>query len=101
MEINVEEEKGLVRLVLSGRLDGASSPAFEKTGLPLVVSGKTLVLDCTTLQFISSAGLRSILMLAKKAKASAVPPFSISGLSGAVRESFLYSGFGSLLTIND
>ncbi|MDQ7826651.1 MAG: STAS domain-containing protein [Candidatus Eremiobacteraeota bacterium] len=98
MEIIVAEQEGMVSLLIAGRLDGTSSGEFEKAVLPLASSGKALVLDCKGLLYISSAGIRSILMTARKVKASGAS-FSVRGLSGPVRETFLQSGFGSLITL--
>jgi len=40
------------------------------------------------------------LAFARKAKAAGVA-FSVAGLAGGVRETFLHSGFGSLVTLDD
>ncbi len=90
----------MLRLVVAGRLDGTTAAEFEVTALPQAERGLPLVLDCTGLLYISSAGLRSILALARKSKAAGVT-FSITGMAGGVRDTFLHSGFGSLITLKD
>ncbi len=52
-----------------GRLDSATSPAFEQDLMKRIAEGHALmVLDLSGLTFISSAGLRTILLLAKQMK---------------------------------
>src|SRR5262245_25723751 len=55
-----------VRLFLAGRLDGVTSPQLE-AALEPVLSGnvRTLVLDLARLEFISSMGIRLIVMSQK------------------------------------
>ncbi|MCL2029920.1 MAG: STAS domain-containing protein [Oscillospiraceae bacterium] len=59
---------------------------------------KDLVFDFTGLTYISSAGLRVLLMTEKKARARGVQ-FSISGANQMVREIFDITGFSSVLSI--
>jgi anti-anti-sigma factor len=98
MDITIREETDLLRLVVAGRLDGTTAAEFESAALPLAGRGLPLGLDCTGLIYISSAGIRSILALARRAKAAGVA-FSIIGMMGGVRETFLHSGFGSLVAL--
>lgn len=54
---------------LEGRLDAASFAAFDEAMhdvTPLVDNGGTLVIDLSALDYISSAGLRSLAVLRKK-----------------------------------
>ena len=55
-----------VRLALAGRLDGATSPTLE-AALEPVLSGnaRTLILDLAELEFISSMGIRLIVISQK------------------------------------
>ena len=98
--ITIKEEQDSVHISVVGKLDGLSSAEFEKAVIPLAGSGRALVIDCSELLYISSAGMRSILMAARKAQAPG-SSFSLSGLSGAARESVIYSGFASLLRLDD
>lgn len=56
------------------------------------------VLDLADLSYISSAGLRVVLILAKKVKETG-GALIVCGLSGAVHEVFDVSGFLSILTV--
>lgn len=71
MEI-LEEKKGdSVVLSLQGRLDHTTIEAAEQRLLAAVDAGhRQLVVDLAGLDYISSAGLRVLLVVAKRAKAS-------------------------------
>lgn len=83
-------------LDVSGRVDSASSPAFEAklSGLP---SGPVVV-DFSRVDYVSSAGLRVLLAAAKRSKA-AQRGFALCGLKNTVREIFDISGFSTILSI--
>ena len=69
MEILEETQEGATIVLPRGRVDSVSSTDLEGCLLGHVAAGKTqLVVDCSSMEYISSAGLRVILMLAKKLK---------------------------------
>jgi len=82
-----------------GRLDSATSPAFEKDLLKRLEEGHTqLVLDLSGVTFMSSAGLRTILLLAKQLK-SVGGRLALCSLSKPVKEVFDLTGCDSLIDI--
>ena len=84
---------------LSGRIDAAASKQLEEQAMQWIDGGNSdLVLDCTSIVYISSAGLRVFLLIAKKIAASK-GSLKLCGLAGAVREVFDISGFSKLFTI--
>jgi anti-anti-sigma factor len=86
-------------LSLSGRLDGLSSPELEQQVSALIASGvRTLTLDLSGLDYVSSAGLRVFIIAAKKLKASnGIAQFT--SLTPAVREVFQVSGLLTALGV--
>ena len=52
-------------LKINGRLDTTTAPELEDTIDACVAGIKELVLDCTALEYVSSAGLRVILKAQK------------------------------------
>lgn len=101
MEIDVKKEGQAVIIALTGRMDAVSAPQFDKTVDDFIAQGKTRILiDFKSLEYISSAGLQSILALAKKLELidGAV---LLSDLNGAVKEVFEISGFSSIFPIFD
>jgi anti-anti-sigma factor len=99
MEINIRKEKGVPLVSVKGRIDAVTAPDFEKDLSDLIESGeKTVLVNLGELEYISSAGLRSILATAKRLKAEN-GKMVFAGLKGPVEEVFKISGFYSIFTI--
>ena len=93
MELEIREEQSATVVTVSGRLDTTTAPDFEKRLGEVIQSGKTmLVLNMAQLAYISSAGLRVVLQVAKDLKASQGDIF-LAGLKSPVKEIFDMSGF--------
>ncbi|MBC3907373.1 MULTISPECIES: STAS domain-containing protein [Undibacterium] len=83
----------------AGRLDSNNSAAFEKEILSAIDAGEVhILIDFSDLTYISSAGLRVILLTAKKTKA-ATGKLVLCSLSDSINEVFLVSGFNTILDI--
>ena len=83
----------------AGQLTSATSAEFEKEVRSRIEAGnRRLVLDLADLDYVSSAGLRSVLIAAKKAN-SADKTLVLVGMNAMVREVFRVSGFDRMLTI--
>lgn len=99
MEIALETQDGVQVLKLIGRLDSNTSPQLEKDLLGRIDGGPAkLVVDFTQLDYISSAGLRVLLMGAKKSKQTN-GRLALCCLKEHIREVFEISGFFGILTI--
>ena len=67
MELDFKSENGVTVLTMSGRLDSATSgPAEQKISEELSRGGSWIVL-MRDLEYVSSAGLRVFLLMAKQA----------------------------------
>lgn len=83
-----------------GRLDGTNSPTLEKQILTIIDGGsRRLLLDLGGLQYISSAGLRMALVVAKRMKASG-GQLALCSLNPQIAEVFKISGFDTILDIH-
>jgi anti-anti-sigma factor len=88
-----------VLLQPSGRLDANTSERFESEMIEqLSHSPKGMVMDFSEIGYVSSAGLRVVLLAAKKVKAMG-GTFVLCGISPAILEVFRVSGFLSILTV--
>jgi anti-anti-sigma factor len=99
--MNLEQEQCSDILILRpcGRLDSSSSPELERVVTEQLEAGvQRLVFDLSSLDYISSAGLRVILLAGKKLRASK-GKLVLVGLQTMVREVFDMSGFLSLFAI--
>ena len=92
---------GFKQLHLLGRLDSATSMALEKTINTLFESKQDRALiDFSGLSYISSAGLRLILVAAKRARQCG-GRLILCGLAPTVREVFEISGFLKIMETAD
>jgi stage II sporulation protein AA (anti-sigma F factor antagonist) len=101
MEIGIRKEAGATVATMTGRLDAVTAPEYESKINSVIEGGETLlVIDFEGLDYISSAGLRGLLVTAKllKAKQGQV---RFANVRGAVKEVFDISGFGSIFQMDD
>jgi anti-anti-sigma factor len=84
---------------LAGRLDGASSPTHEKALKELLVGDiSSLEVDLSDLDYVSSAGLRVLLVAAKAAKAKGGTVTLLSPKPATV-EVLKISGFDKIIPV--
>lgn len=96
MQFTQNKEGAFLVLAVEGRMDAATAPLFEAQCQGCLEAGdKRLVVDLGKLEYISSAGLRSILSAAKKLKAAG-GDMAFCALGGIVSEVFAVSGFTKL-----
>lgn len=69
MEIICTTKNSKTILTVSGRIDVNTSDDFQKQILSKMMEENEIFLDCSGIEYISSAGLRSMLIIAKKADA--------------------------------
>ena len=96
-----KERVGAVHVVTAhGRLDGIYSTAFAKeVGELITGTHPKILIDFADVDFVSSAGLRAVLLLMKKAKASG-GIFALCGVNTQVHEVLDISGFADMFSIH-
>ena len=93
MDINKVADNGKLKVAISGRLDTTTAPELEKE---LDFTGITSVeFDLADLEYVSSAGLRVILMVQKNVKGN----FVLKNVKPEIMEIFEITGFADILTI--
>ena len=103
MDIEVAEERegGALVLLPVGRLDSANARSFESVVMERVGSGEQrLLVDFSRLNFISSSGMRVLLMAAKKLHASR-GKLVLCAMPDHIHEVFRISGFDQIIPIRD
>jgi anti-anti-sigma factor len=99
MTIDVLDADGCKALKLAGRLNAEATGDFEAACERLLTGGGSqVILDCTSLEYLSSAGLCVILSLGKKIKNQG-GQLVLSVPAGTVRQIIDLSGFASLFTV--
>lgn len=101
MEITVKKDEKTLVVSVSGRMDAASAPDFDRQVEEQMTKGEySFLLDLSGLDYISSAGLRSMLTMAKKVRAND-GDLILCGLRDIVNEVFDVSGFSTIFKIYD
>jgi anti-anti-sigma factor len=99
MDIGREQQGDVTIVKLGGRFDSAAASAAEtQLGDALGTGSPRLALDMSRLEYISSAGLRVLLVLARKVQQGS-GKIALFGLAPNVREVFTVSGLDTILSI--
>lgn len=99
MQIETSKIGQTVVLAIKGRMDVIAALEYEKTIAACLQCGDLkFVVDLDGLDYISSAGLRSLLTTAKKIK-GAKGTANFCNVKGVVKEVFAMSGFDSILPV--
>ena len=99
MKMNQIQEGNLLKVEIEGRLDTATSPQLEAALLEVIDDVKELIFDFSKLEYISSAGLRILLMMQKKMMKQG--SMVIRHVNEIVAEVFEVTGFSDILTIEE
>lgn len=98
MTIQTVKEDAKVTLALEGRLDTITAPDLEKALNGLNGEMNELVFDFTSLDYISSAGLR-VLLSEQKVLQKAGGKMYVKNVNDVIMEVFEITGFVDVLTI--
>lgn len=104
MKLDHEVVSGADLIRVEGRLDASTAPEFER-GIRAVLAAEgartgAVVADLSGVPYISSAGLRSLLILLKECSAQG-RGFSIAAPSADVSDVIRLTGFDKVLAIHD
>ncbi len=97
MTVTSEQENKKLTMHISGRLDTITAPELKKEIDEIPPEITELVLDITDVDYVSSAGLRTLLSAHKKM--SAIGSMKITGVCDVVMEVLEMTGFSDILTI--
>lgn len=98
MKIEKTTQSGAIVLTLEGRLDTTTAPQLQEVLIPAFDEAKEIQLDFANLAYVSSAGLRVLLMGQKTASAKS-GKMTLTHVSEEIMEVFDMTGFSDLLTI--
>ena len=101
MEIIRKQEKDISTISIIGRLDAVTAVEAEQELNQAIKDGTTkLLLNLEELEYVSSAGLRILLLITKNLQQKG-GKVVLANLSANVKEIFDISGFTSIFTITD
>jgi len=100
MELKTSTRDGITVIEISGSLDGNTAPKAQEEIMPHAVSGCRLVLDLAKCNYISSAGLRVLLMIAKHLSAQE-GQYALACVSEEIKDVMDMTGFSSFFKTYD
>ena len=100
MDFKVKENNTQKAVIaICGELDTAAAQQFATELKPFIAdAGKEIAIDFNELEYISSAGMRSLLLLNKNATAMG-GRVSIEGMNEDIRQLFQMTGFDQMFNI--
>ncbi len=97
MEISAETLATATLVTLSGELDGKTAPQAQAQIVPLCQPGRNLLLDMSAVAYMSSAGLRLLLLLHRQLS-SVQGQMVLVGLSEELQDTMAATGFLAYFT---
>ncbi|MEE0941657.1 MULTISPECIES: STAS domain-containing protein [unclassified Methanobrevibacter] len=98
MEIEKKYNDKELTIEVGNRIDTVTAPDFENEIMDEMGKFDSLILDLEKLEYISSAGLRVLVLVQKKLQPEGIP-FVIINVNDTIKEIFSMSGFDKILTI--
>lgn len=98
MTIEEQRTEDEIKLCVEGRVDTNTSPALQEKLLTAFQKSKRIIVDLSRVEYVSSAGLR-VLLMGQKTANSKQSQMKVVGVQEAVKSVFDMSGFSSILTI--
>jgi len=98
LSVETIEEGGNIIFILSGRLGAKAHKQFEKVLIPAFDDADSITLDLKDLVYLSSMGLRVLLLGQKTANLKGVP-MTIRNVSEEIMEILTLTGFADILNI--
>lgn len=92
MNIEVKTEGDIAIAVISGEIDSKTAPQAQEKLLPITIKYNKLVLDMSKVTFLSSAGLRTLLLLYRQTTAKS-GKIVLIGLSEEIKDTMSMTGF--------
>ena len=99
MNVNFGSKDGVIIIEVRGRLESGDALGFEQTvRTGIDEAAHAVIMDCGELVYISSAGLRAVLMTAKNLQKRETP-FIVCALPDNVGEVFRISGLDKIIAV--
>jgi len=92
MEFQITQVEEVTIVALNGDLDGHTAPALQDKILPLIHPQCKILLDMSGVSYISSVGLRALLLLYRKTSGNE-GHIVLSGLTEMIHDTMLITGF--------
>jgi len=99
MKVSIQETAAAVIATIEGSIDSKTAPDLQQSILPVINDRNKMVLDLTEVTFVSSAGLRVLLMVYRQLKAKDGKVFLV-GVSDEIKDVMFMTGFITFFEIS-
>ncbi len=97
--VTIEREGETLVAIVDGRIDGTNAGEFQKESEAVITAAdRLMILDCEKLTYISSAGLRVVLLTARTLQRQN-SKFAICSLTEEIGKVFQISGFDKVIPV--
>lgn len=100
MKVQTRQENGIEIVQLEGSLDGKTAPEVREQLRPVLSRARKLILDLSGVDYLSSAGLR-LLLLTYREVTAAQGKVVLLGVSRDIQTVMSHTGFLSFFTLAD
>lgn len=100
MNIEVRTEGNIAVAVISGEIDSKTAPQAQAELMPVTEKYNKLVLDMSNVTFLSSAGLRTLLLLYRQTTAKNGKVVLV-GLSEEIKDTMSMTGFLKFFVVSN
>jgi len=100
MKTLIAKQDNITEIRISGRLDSITAPEFDRKVSAVMDPDEIgdIVIDCRDMEYISSAGLRSLITLLKGSKVAG-RTLELHNISPSIRSIFDMTGFSTIFKI--
>lgn len=99
LDIGMEKVDGVLHIVLEGRLNTLTSKVFAQQVEPELEDARGIVIDMANLEYISSAGLRVLLVLQQHMEEVDGEDVCVRNASQTVLDTLAITGFSGIVNI--
>jgi len=92
MDLYIEQINRVMAVEIIGEIDSVTSNTVHEQIIPLAEQGSPILLDMSQVNYLSSAGLRALLLIYRKVHENS-GKLVISGLSDEVKDIMSITGF--------
>jgi len=102
IKITTKEYKRVDLVQVSGRIDSSTAPQFEKALQSIIDDGRfRIVVDMSGVDFMSSAGLRTLLSIAKQVRRFNRGDLRLASVQPKVKKAFELAGLDEIFKFYD
>jgi len=100
MEVSLKKSGDISIVEISGSIDSKTAPDLQQNILDIVADTSKIILDLTKVSFVSSAGLRVLLMVYRQLKAKDGKVVLV-GVSDEIKDVMFMTGFITFFAIEE